>query len=45
VAVHGGNHVTGGTKADGDFLLKLGVHVPHSFLGYISSLQHFSCNY
>ncbi|XP_065903876.1 general transcription factor II-I repeat domain-containing protein 2B-like [Dysidea avara] len=44
VAVHEGNHITGGTKAGCDFLLKSGSHIPHSFLGYIASLQHCTDN-
>ena len=40
VAVHGESHITGGTEAGCNFLRTSGSYVPHSFLGYISSLQY-----
>ena len=37
VAVHNEKHLVGGTEMGGNFLRESGSHIPHSFLGYISS--------
>ena len=47
VAVHNDNHVVGGTEMGAKFLREIGTHVPHSFLGYLStpSLSMYVCMY
>ena len=37
VAVHDEKHLVGGTEMGGNFLRESGSHIPHSFLGYVSS--------
>ena len=37
VAVHNEKHLVGGTEMGGSFLRESGSHIPHTFLGYVSS--------
>ena len=37
VAVHNEKHLVGGTEMGRNFLRESGSHIPHSFLGYVSS--------
>ena len=37
VSVHNEKHLVGGTEMGEKFLRESGSHIPHSFLGYISS--------
>ena len=43
VAVHNEKHLIGGTEMGGNFLRESGSHIPHSFLGYISSDKSGAC--